>query len=184
MAISKKFVEMMGGHISVKSKLGEGSCFTVELTFDVDETKREATGCDSVVDLHGMKVMLVEDNELNMEIAREILTEEGLVITEAENGKVAVDKFTESPEGTFDAVLMDVMMPVMDGYEATRTIRASGHPQAKTVPIIAMTANAYKEDVEMAKQSGMNDHVPKPIDIELLLHVLEHYYRSAKQQSA
>jgi CheY-like chemotaxis protein len=79
---------------------------------------------------------------------------------------------------------MDVMMPVMDGYEATRTIRASGHPQAKTVPIIAMTANAYKEDVEMAKQSGMNDHVPKPIDIELLLHVLEHYYRSVKQQSA
>jgi CheY-like chemotaxis protein len=131
-----------------------------------------------------MKVMLVEDNELNMEIAREILTEEGLIITEAVNGQVAVDLFTTSPAGTFDAILMDVMMPVLNGYEATQAIRASAHPQAQTIPIIAMTANAYRQDVEKAKEVGMNDHVPKPIDIELLLSVLERYRHYAERQSA
>jgi CheY-like chemotaxis protein len=182
MAISKQFIELMGGQISVRSKLGEGTCFTVELTFDVDEEAHEKAMVTSVVDLQGMKVMLVEDNELNMEIAREILTEEGLIITEAVNGQAAVDLFTQSPVGTFDAILMDIMMPVLNGYDATKAIRASSHPQAQSIPIIAMTANAYRQDVEMAKAAGMNDHVPKPIDIELLLSVLERYRHYAEHQ--
>jgi CheY-like chemotaxis protein len=125
--------------------------------------------------LQGMKVLLVEDNELNMEIATEILSDEGIITTEAENGRVACDIFKASEPGTFDLILMDVMMPVMNGYDATREIRACSHPQAETIPIIAMTANAYREDVEKAMEAGMNAHVAKPIDIHLLLSVLEQY---------
>jgi CheY-like chemotaxis protein len=120
-----------------------------------------------------MKVLLVEDNELNMEIAREILQDEGVVITEAEDGKRAVELFEQSDPGDFDAILMDIMMPVMNGYDATRAIRSLPHPSAKTVPIIAMTANAYREDVEKAMDAGMDAHVAKPIDVDLLLSVLE-----------
>ncbi len=175
MAISKKFVELMGGTISVKSQLGEGTCFTVEITFDLNPEYQKKEVVQQRKSIDGMKALLVEDNELNMEIAREILTEEGMEITEAENGQVAVDKFTASEPGSFDIIIMDVMMPVMNGYEATKAIRRSDHPEAKTIPIVAMTANAYREDVEKAFESGMNDHVPKPIDIDVMLNVLGKY---------
>jgi CheY-like chemotaxis protein len=122
-----------------------------------------------------MKVLLVEDNELNMEIAEELLKEEGVDITQAVNGKEALDKFTSMPEGWVDAIIMDVMMPVMNGYDATRAIRSSEHPEAKTIPIIAMTANAYREDVEKAIDAGMNAHVAKPINVETLVQTLGRY---------
>jgi CheY-like chemotaxis protein len=127
-----------------------------------------------------MRVLLVEDNELNMEIAKEILEEEGIYITEAADGQMAVNLFTASEPGSYDAILMDIMMPVMNGYDATKAIRASKHPEAETIPIIAMTANAYREDVEMAKEAGMNAHVAKPIDVDLLLSILEQYKNGAK----
>jgi signal transduction histidine kinase/AmiR/NasT family two-component response regulator len=175
MAISKKLVEAMGGDIQVRSRLGEGSCFTVELSFDINEEHRLPTGSDRKVELQGMKILLVEDNELNREIAREILTDAGAAVTETHNGQSAVELFRASKPGRFDLILMDVMMPVMNGYDATRAIRSCAHPQAKTIPIIAMTANAYREDVETALMSGMNAHIAKPIDIHLLLSVLEQY---------
>jgi CheY-like chemotaxis protein len=122
----------------------------------------------------------VEDNELNMEIAQEILGDEEMVVTPAMNGKEALDKFTESSEGTYDVILMDVMMPIMNGIEATIAIRASSHPQAKTIPIIAMTANAYKEDEEKVIAAGMNAHVAKPVNVDLLMTVLGHYVGNQK----
>jgi CheY-like chemotaxis protein len=135
---------------------------------------------DRTAQLQGMRVLLVEDNELNMEIAKEILEEEGVYITEAADGQMAVNLFTASEPGSYDAILMDIMMPVMNGYDATKAIRASKHPEAETIPIIAMTANAYREDVEMAKEAGMNAHVAKPIDVDLLLSILEQYKNGAK----
>jgi signal transduction histidine kinase len=176
MAISKKFIELMGGTIRVRSKLGEGTCFTVEIVFDIDSEYQIKVSGDRKTQLQGMKVLLVEDNELNMEIARDILEEEGLVITEAQNGQIAYEQFKASTPGDFDVILMDVMMPVMNGYEATKAIRHCDHPEAKTIPIIAMTAHAYREDVEMALDAGMNAHVAKPVDVGLLLSVLEQYH--------
>jgi CheY-like chemotaxis protein len=145
------------------------------MEFDVDDEYKTASTDVEEVHLNGMKALLVEDNELNMEIAEEILEDEGLIITEAENGQIAVDKFAASEPGDFDVILMDVMMPVMNGYEATKAIRHLNRPDAETIPIIAMTANAYKEDVEHAMEAGMNAHIAKPVKVELLLSVLEHY---------
>jgi CheY-like chemotaxis protein len=177
MAISKKFVELMDGDISVKSKLGEGTCFTVEIVFDVDYDYQTTKNYGRKNQIRGMKILLVEDNELNMEIAREILKEEGAEITEAENGQIALERFVSSKPGSFDVIIMDVMMPVMNGYDATRAIRNSSHPQAGSIPIIAMTANAYRQDVEMAMEAGMNAHVAKPINVKILLSVLGQYVK-------
>jgi signal transduction histidine kinase len=177
MAISKKFVELMDGDISVKSKLGEGTCFTVEIVFDVDYDYQTTKNYGKKNQIRGMKILLVEDNELNMEIAREILKEEGAEITEAENGQIALERFVSSKPGSFDVIIMDVMMPVMNGYDATRAIRNSSHPQAGSIPIIAMTANAYRQDVEMAMEAGMNAHVAKPVNVKILLSVLGQYVK-------
>jgi CheY-like chemotaxis protein len=181
MAITKQFVDLMGGTIRVKSKLNEGSAFTVDLPFRVDadrEEEPEEAMEDQLVDLTGMKVLLVEDNELNLEIAREILQAEGIRITVAANGEEAVERFKESEEGEFDLVLMDIMMPVMNGYEASQTIRSLDRQDAKNVPIVAMTANAYEEDVKNAFSAGMNAHIPKPVDVDLLIQVLGRYRTS------
>jgi CheY-like chemotaxis protein len=175
MAISKKLVDFMGGKISVSSTLGKGSCFTVEMAFEIDSSQQIEENTERPADFHGMKILLVEDNELNMEIATELLSAEGMVITPAENGKEALDLFEASAPGSFDAVLMDVMMPVMNGHEATKAIRKSLHPDAAKIPIIAMTANAYREDVQKAMEAGMNEHVAKPINMPLLLSVLQKY---------
>jgi signal transduction histidine kinase/ActR/RegA family two-component response regulator len=175
MAISKRLVELMGGSIKLKSTLGKGSCFTVEMEFGINERPQEEKAILDRVQLKGMKVLLVEDNELNMEIAQEILGDEGIKVTPVENGKEALDTFTASQEGTFDAILMDVMMPVMNGLDSTRAIRSSLHPQAKTIPIIAMTANAYKEDEDKVIAAGMNAHVAKPVNVDILLSVLGKY---------
>jgi CheY-like chemotaxis protein len=178
MAISKNFVELMGGEISLHSKVGEGSCFAVDLTFDIDESDHVQVIMANDVHLDGMKVLVVEDNELNMEIACDILSDENMVITTAENGQEAVDVYEAAQPGTFDVILMDIMMPVMDGLDATRAIRASDHEDAKTIPIIAMTANAYREDIEKSLDAGMNAHIAKPIDVSLLLSVLAEYKKA------
>jgi signal transduction histidine kinase len=175
MAITKQYLDLMGGKITVRSKINEGSCFTVDITFDVDPDKRVENNIVIGDNVSGMKVLVVEDNALNMEIAQEILEDEGVVVTTAENGKIAYDIFTQSKQGTFDVILMDIMMPVMNGFDATKAIRESDHPEAKTIPIIAMTANAFAEDVTASLEAGMNAHIAKPINIPMLLSVLNSY---------
>ena len=169
MAITKKYVELMGGTISVESRKGKGSTFTVEIPMEIrkqDESeKMELTPRD--VDLKGLKILLAEDNELNAEIAIVQLEELGMDITWVKDGKEALDMFSSKPQGSFDLILMDVMMPNMNGYEATRAIRGlDGRGDALKIPIFAMTANAFAEDVQASLESGMNGHLSKPIVIE------------------
>ncbi len=175
MAISKQFVDLMGGTIQINSQLNNGSCFIVELEFDINYEEREEKKAVVMDNISGMRILLVEDNELNMEIAQEILTDEGAIVSTAENGQMAYNTFITSPVSSFDAILMDIMMPVMNGYDATKAIRSSSHAQAKTIPIIAMTANAYAEDVQTALEAGMNAHIAKPINISMLLSVLNSF---------
>ena len=169
MSIAKKLVDQMKGTISVDSQLGKGSIFEITLPIRIDETritqpaKEEQTLLDNI---SGMRVLLVEDNEINREIVEFMLEEAGAEVVTANDGKASVDAFSASAPGTFDCVLMDLMMPVMSGYEATRVIRGLDRPDAKTVPIIALSANAFEEDVAMAKDAGMNEHLAKPVDIK------------------
>ncbi len=165
MSIVQQIVQQMGGTIAVESKLGEGSRFTVVLPFEID---RAATAAavqpPEHADLSGMRLLVAEDNELNMEIATFLLNDNGAQPVPVPNGKQAFETFRDSEPGTFDAILMDVMMPEMNGLEATKAIRALDRPDAKTVPIIAMTANAFKEDGEKCLAAGMNAHLSKPLD--------------------
>ena len=123
-------------------------------------------------DYKGSRILLAEDNNMNMEIASEILKNAGFAVDTAEDGRAAVDRFLSEPEGTYQLILMDIVMPKMNGYDATKEIRASSHPQAKSIPIVAMTANAFKEDVSQALMAGMNNHISKPIDVERLFEVI------------
>lgn len=167
MSIVKQLVEKMGGTIAVESKLGEGSCFTVVLPFKIDkDAKPEEEKEDVIADISGIRILLVEDNELNIEIAEFMLKDSGAEVEPVGNGLEAVQKFESSEAGTYDVILMDVMMPVMDGLTATKTIRALERQDARTIPIIAMTANAFKEDAEKCLKAGMNAHLAKPLDIE------------------
>lgn len=170
MAIVKSLVDKMGGSIDVDSKIGEGTRFVVILPFRI--AIKEDVPCfepkDSI-SIEGMKILLVEDNELNMEIAESILSDYGATITTAVNGEEAVEKFTANGPGTFDLILMDIMMPILDGYGATEQIRAYDRPDAKEIPIIAMTANAFAEDIQKCIDAGMDAHIAKPIDVNKLL---------------
>lgn len=178
MPIVKALLKSMGGTISVKSELGRGTTFTVDLPFTINRTPEKAVEAEPDAedcDICGMSILLVEDNELNTEIAQALLEHHGALVTTAANGKEALELFQAKPAGAFDAILMDVMMPEMNGYEATRAIRLCDKPDAADVPIIAMTANAFAEDVARAKESGMNDHLSKPIEIEKLKATLAKY---------
>lgn len=180
MAITKQFVDMMGGTITVESLLHEGSKFDIELSFGIDQHVVAAAETPEETEFHleGMRVMLVEDNELNAEIAQFVLEEVGISVTCVENGQLALELFQNQETGSFDLILMDIMMPVMNGLDATRAIRALNRPDAKTIPIVAMTANAYEDDIRHAREAGMNGHMAKPIDTGLLYRTLsELYYR-------
>ena len=177
MSIVRHLVDKMGGTIMVESEKGAGTTFTVTLLFEgpkEQECKKIEEG-DQSADITGMRVLLAEDNELNMEIAETFLTDAGVQITKAYNGKEEVERYLEQPAGTFDAILTDLMMPVMDGYEAARAIRGSGRADAQSIPIIALTANAFLEDAERVKREGMNEHLPKPLDVGKMLSVLAKY---------
>ena len=169
--IIKSMIELMGGSIQVESRQGIGTKFTIDLSFDI-ALKEEVYGSEDTIEssaihtIKGKRILLVEDNELNAEIAKTVLEDVGALITRAENGQQALELFKEKPAGTFDVILMDLMMPVMDGYTATRKIRELERSDAKTVPIIAMTANAFQEDAEKCIDVGMNAHLAKPLDIE------------------
>lgn len=184
MSIAEGIVKAMQGDIRVESEKGKGSRFTVTLYLKIAGTDgvlmaREANPGSGAQELPGEKrwagirVLLAEDNALNMEIAETILQDAGLAVDGVENGQKALETFMASVPGTYQAVFMDIQMPVMDGYEATRSIRGCGHPQAADIPIIALTANAFAEDIAKALTAGMNDHVPKPIDYDRLLTVLQ-----------
>jgi len=174
MAIARKLVEKMGGTITFESEKGVGTTFVIRVPFkiDPDADKREEQKDVSEKSIKGLHILLAEDNELNMEIAEFVLQNEGADVTKAWDGQEAVELFRNSEPGEFDVILMDIMMPVMNGYEATKMIRSLDREDAKEVPIIAMTANAFTEDRIRAKAAGMDEHVAKPVDVELLIKVI------------
>ena len=175
MPIVKSLVELMGGTIDVTSELHVGTSFYVEIPLDIDKNPQaRAEAVEKMLDcsLAGMNVLLAEDNDLNAEIAQALLESEDVVVTRAADGNEAVDLYLSRPAGSFDAILMDIMMPGMDGYEATRVIRLSGKSDAADIPIIALTANAFAEDAQAARDAGMNDHLPKPLDFNKLKNML------------
>ena len=174
MAISKNLIQAMGGTIEVKSEKGKGSCFEVIVDFKIAENKEvyqpeqiEDEKQDETI-LNGMCFLCAEDNELNAEILKELLDIEGAKCQICENGEKVVEAFEKSQPGEYDMILMDIQMPVMNGYEATKAIRNSKHPMAKTIPIIAMTANAFSEDIQKSFSAGMNAHVSKPVEMKVL----------------
>ena len=174
MAITKKLIEKMGGTITFESKEGAGTTFVIRVPFriDTDRSGRPETGEKTEVSIRGRHILLAEDNELNMEIAEFLLQNEGAVVTKAWNGQEAVQIFEKSGPGEFDVILIDIMMPVMNGYEAAKRIRSLDREDAQVIPIIAMTANAFTEDRMRAKEAGMNEHVAKPVDGKLLVKVI------------
>ncbi|RXS75185.1 transporter substrate-binding domain-containing protein [Blautia faecicola] len=178
MAIAKKYVDLMGGKIEVSSRQGIGSIFTVEIPLliaeHVETEEKEKLRKD--IDLHGLHVLLAEDNDLNAEIAVSLLEEQGMIVTRAADGKSVLAQFCHTDPGTFDLILMDIMMPEMNGYETTKAIRnLPDRPDGKKIPVIAMTANAFAEDVQAALDAGMDDHVAKPVDMEILTSVITKY---------
>ena len=178
LAIAKRLTENMNGKIDCVSRKNIGTCFTVSLPFETDNSC-ECTDRSKVtvgeISLEGLTILLAEDNRLNMEITEFLLTNEGATVIKAWNGKEALELFEQAEPGTFDIILMDLMMPVMSGLETAKNIRALQRPDAKTIPIIAMTANAFSDDVADCKAAGMNEHVSKPLDADKLIETIAKY---------
>ena len=176
MAITKSIVDMMGGTITVSSEVGRGTEFVVTLpcrfSRATEKNAPEAAPAEEKPDFAGRRILLAEDNEMNRMIAEAILTEQGFALDVAPNGEQAVAMVSEAPAGTYDVILMDIQMPVMDGYEAARQIRALADPQKAAIPIVAVTANAFEEDRKLALSAGMNGHLAKPYDIPAMLETL------------
>ena len=185
LSIVKRIVDIIGGTIKVSSKKNEGTTFEITLPFEIYFNKNEVETQNNEIDvslLNNINVLLVEDNDLNMEIAAYILEENGINVTKAMNGEEAIKAFEDSKVNYFDIILMDVMMPVLDGCEATKRIRKLNRKDAKKVPIFAMTANAFAEDVEATKEAGMNEHITKPIDNKELLSKMCKYLRKNEKR--
>ena len=182
MVITRNIIQLMNGNIEVDSTLGKGTRFTVTVFLQLDhgadsqedamDQTKNALEELAALDYSDKKILLVEDNELNREVAAEIIKMTHAQLAFAENGKAALEMFEDNPSG-YDLIFMDIQMPVMNGYEATRAIRQSDNPYAKEIPIIAMSANAYAEDVIASKKSGMNDHIAKPLDLPRLKQLLQ-----------
>ena len=175
----------MGGTIEVFTEQGSGTEFVIHIKLRLAEEKdlkKDSTGggdpLAKVVDFTGKRLLLVEDNAINLEIAQMLLEQMGFQVETAENGKVAVEKVSASQPGHYDAILMDIQMPVMDGYAAAREIRALKDPKLAGIPILAMTANAFPEDIQAAKEAGMQSHIAKPIDVAVLKKELESVLKS------
>ena len=176
MSIAKALFEQMGGSIEITSTPGIGSTFVITLPFEEAEERDISSETESERNsIQGIKILLAEDNEINREVAQVLLEEEGAVVTAVSNGREAVKLFSRHPEGTFDVILMDIMMPLMNGYEATRQIRKLDRTDASSIPIIALTANAFAEDVRHALDCGMNAHLAKPLDVEKMIHTIALY---------
>lgn len=179
--ITKELLNLMGGEIRVKSKLGVGSTFIIDIPLELNLEQKEAeiSHTEEETSLKNLHILLAEDNEMNQEIARYFLESEGAKVTAVTNGKEALDKFLQEPEHTFDMILMDIMMPVMSGIDAVKFIRRASHPQAATIPIIAMSANTFSEDVQRAKIAGMDDYLSKPLDRKKMIKLLTMYKRKS-----
>ena len=178
LAIAKKTVELLGGNISFVSREGEGTTFTVTLPLTVDTSYRPpAPEPEAGARLDGIRILMAEGNALNREIATYMLEERGALVTAAEDGQKAVDCFIAAAPGSFDAILMDIMMPVLDGLGAARATRAIDRADAGTVPILAVSANAFADDIAASRAAGMNDHLSKPLDFDRVAAVIAQYVR-------
>ncbi len=177
LAIVKNLVELMGGTIDVSSALNEGTCFTVVLPLEAAENPIDDSSDSTEIDMKNrhINVLVAEDNDINWEIISRLLVMYGISCTHAKNGKICAEMFKNVPEGEYDAIFMDMQMPVMNGLDATREIRSSGHPDAKKIPIIAMTANAFSDDISQCLEVGMNEHLSKPVEINKILSILKKY---------
>ena len=199
MTITQNIVQMMNGTIHVESGLNQGTCVTVTVFLklpepedsSVKEQEEENVPADEPKDeipsFEGKRILLVEDNELNREIAMEIIGSTGVVIETAENGQEAVEMFEHVPEGYYDLIFMDIQMPVMNGHEAARNIRKLENTRKRRVPVVAVTANAFLEDIQMSKEAGMDGHLAKPLDIQLLMETMRKWLtawnRSAEEEN-
>ncbi len=182
LAITKNIVELMGGKIAVRTEKGKGTEFTITVAFPLAEPEEEiSSGAGEEISFEGMRALLAEDNMVNMEIAQMLLDQAGFLIETAENGKIAVEMTAASEPGYYDVILMDIQMPVMDGYTAAKAIRDLPDPRLAAVPIIAMTANAFQEDIKKAEDVGMNGHIAKPLDIPDMKATLQRVLQNKQQ---
>ena len=180
LAITKRIVDMMNGSITVQTEKGKGTEFIISVRLPLAEPEKEMSSCkEDDVSFDGMRALLVEDNMINMEIAQMLLEQSGFLIETAENGKIALDMTAASEPGYYDVILMDIQMPVMDGYMAAKAIRDLSDTGLAGIPIIAMTANAFQEDIKKAEEAGMNGHIAKPLDIPAMKATLQRVLKNS-----